>query len=258
MGYGRGVREREPDYREIVERIGDMIYTLDLEGRFTYINSSGLSLMGLTAEELLGRHFTTVLTPQSAAVALDHFTRGIEGTESTPFFEVQIVRGDGQLVDVEVRAGNLHSEDGRLIGRQGVARDISALKALQTQVAEKSERIALIEGQTRVAMDLYRRIAELTLAGPADPAGTEKALRGVEDSLIRASAEKLGLDAKDLEIAELLAQGCSNREIGERVHLSASTVKDRVSKLMRALDARSRAGVVARAARHGLIGDDGR
>ncbi|MDX6641312.1 MAG: hypothetical protein QOF12_2323, partial [Solirubrobacteraceae bacterium] len=32
------------------------------------------------------------------------------------------------------------------------------------------------------------------------------------------------------------------------------TVKDRVSKLMRALDARSRAGVVARAARQGLIG----
>jgi DNA-binding NarL/FixJ family response regulator len=107
-------------------------------------------------------------------------------------------------------------------------------------------------------MDLYRRIAELTLGAPADPAGTERALRDVEDSLIRASAEKLGLDAQDLAIAELLAQGCSNREIGERVHLSPSTVKDRVSKLMRALDARSRAEVVARAARQGLIVGDGR
>jgi PAS domain S-box-containing protein len=257
VGYGRRVGAREPDYREIVERIGDMIYTLDLEGRFTYLNSAGLQLMGRAADEVLGRHFTTVLTPQSAAVASDHFARGLEGTESTPFFEVQMVRADGRLVDVEVRAGNLHGEDGELIGRQGVARDISALKDLQGQVAEKSERLALIEGQTRVAMDLYRRIAELTLSGPADPAGTERALRGVEDSLIRASAEKLGLDAQDLAIAELLAQGCSNREIGERVHLSPSTVKDRVSKLMRALDARSRAGVVARAARQGLIGDDG-
>jgi PAS domain S-box-containing protein len=258
VGYGRRVAGREPNYREIVERIGDMIYTLDLEGNFTYLNSAGLQLMGYEADELLGRHFATVLTPQSAAVASDHFTRGVQGTESTPFFEVQVVRKDGRQVDVEVRAGNLHGEDGRLIGRQGVARDISALKALQAQVAEKSERIALIEGQTRAAMDLYRRIAEMTLAGPADPEGTEKALRGVEDSLIRASAEKLGLDAQDVAIAELLAQGCSNREIGEHVHLSPSTVKDRVSKLMRALDARSRAGVVARAARYGLIGGDGR
>jgi PAS domain S-box-containing protein len=258
VDYGRRVAGWEPNYREIVERIGDMIYTLDLEGHFTYLNSAGLQLMGYEADEVLGRHFATVLTPQSAAVASDHFNRGLEGTESTPFFEVQIVRKDGQPVDVEVRAGNLHGEDGRLIGRQGVARDISALKALQGQVAEKSERLALMEGQTRVAMDLYRRIAEMTLAGPADPEGTEKALRGVGDSLIRASAEKLGLDAQDVAITELLAQGCSNREIGEQVHLSPNTVKDRVSKLMRVLDAPSRAAVVARAARHGLIGDDGR
>jgi PAS domain S-box-containing protein len=251
------VDAREPDYREIVERIGDMIYTLDLDGRFTYINSAGLQLLGFAADELLGRHFAGVLTPQSVAVAADHFARGVEGTESTPFFEVQAARKDGQLVDLEVRAGNLY-EDGRLLGRQGVARDISELKTLQAQVAEKSQRIALIEGQTRVAMDLYRRIAELTLGAPADPEATERALRGMEDSLVRASAEKLGLDSQDLAIAELLARGCSNREIGERVHLSPSTVKDRVSKLMRALDARSRAEVVARAVRQGLIVGDGR
>ncbi|MCW3063403.1 MAG: signal-transducing histidine kinase [Solirubrobacterales bacterium] len=247
----------EPDYRELVERIGDMIYTLDLDGRFTYVNSSGLALLGYEASELLGRHFASVLTGQSASVAADHFARGIDGTESTPFFEVQSVRTDGRIVDLEVRAGNLYRE-GRLVGRQGVARDISALKALQAQVAEKSERLALIEGQARVAMDLYRRIAELTLATPADPEATDRVLRGVEDSLIRASAEKLGLDQQDLAIAELLAEGYSNAEIGARVHLSPSTVKDRVSKLMRALGARSRAEVVARAARQGLFVGDGR
>jgi PAS domain S-box-containing protein len=247
----------EPDYRELVERIGDMIYTLDLEGAFTYVNAAGLELLGYEASDLLGRHFATVLTPRSATVAADHFARGLEGTESTPFFEIQAVSSDGRVVDLEVRAGNLF-HDGQLLGRQGVARDISALKALQEQVAEKSERLALIEGQTRVAMDLYRRIAELTLGSPADPEATERVLRGVEDSLIRASAEKLGLDKQDLAIAELLAAGYSNREIGEHVHLSPNTVKDRVSKLMRALDARSRTEVVARAARQGLIGGTGR
>jgi PAS domain S-box-containing protein len=250
-------RGTEPDYRELVERVGDMIYTLDLAGAFTFVNSAGLTLLGYEADEILGRHFRTVLTPQSATVAADHFSRGIAGTESTPFFEVQAIREDGVVIDLEIRAGNLY-RDGTLIGRQGVARDISSLKALQAQVAEKSERLELMQEQARVAMDLYRRIAEMTLAGPADPEGTEKALRGVGDSLIRASAEKLGLDAQDVAITELLAQGCSNREIGEQVHLSPNTVKDRVSKLMRVLDAPSRAAVVARAARHGLIGDDGR
>jgi PAS domain S-box-containing protein len=245
-------RGTEPDYRELVERVGDMIYTLDLAGAFTFVNSAGLTVLGYEADEILGRHFRTVLTPHSATIAADHFVRGIAGTESTPFFEVQAIREDGIVIDLEIRAGNLY-RDGTLIGRQGVARDISSLKALQAQVADKSERLELMQEQARVAMDLYRRIAELTLTGPADPQGTERALRSVESSLALATAEKVGLDAQDIRVAELLAQGCSNREIGEQIHLSPSTVKDRVSKLMRALGARSRAEVVAVATRKGLI-----
>ena len=244
--------DNEPDYRDLLERVGDMIYTLDLDGRFTYVNSAGLEMLGYTPAELLGRHFGEVLEPTSAQVALEHFQRGIAGTESTPFFEVQVVRKDGAAIELEVRAGSLY-RDGELVGRQGVARDISTLKVLQAQVAEKSKRLELLEDQARIAMSLYRRIADLTLTAPADPEVTERALRDVEGTLTRVAAQKLGLDEKDMEILGLLADGRSNPEIGRTVHLSPNTVKDRVSKLMRILGARSRAEVVAQAARRGLI-----
>src|SRR6202035_5388810 len=128
-----------------------------------------------------------------ARVALEHFERGVAGTESTPFFEVQALRSDGSTVDLEVRAGSLR-RNGRVIGRQGVGRDISALKQLQAEVAEKSQRLALLEDQARTAMDLYRRIADLTLNATSDPAGTERALRTVEGSLALATAERMGLN----------------------------------------------------------------
>jgi PAS domain S-box-containing protein len=242
----------EPDYRELVERAGDMIYTLDLSGAFTYVNAGGLAMLGYTAEELIGRHFRDVLNPASAELAVEHFQRGIEGTESTPFFEVQAVRKDGVLVDVEIRAGNLY-RDGDMIGRQGIARDISTLKQLQAEVAEKSQRLTLLADQARAAMDLYRRIAALTLAAPSDPEATGRALRDVEGTLARVTAQKLGLDAQDVEIIQLLGAGRSNREIAEQVHLSPNTVKDRVSKLMRILGGRSRAEVVLQAAHRGLM-----
>jgi PAS domain S-box-containing protein len=245
----------EPDYRELIERLGDMIYTLDLDGRFTYVNAAGIRMLGYTRDELIGRHFADVLTLPSGRVAREHFERGLAGTEATPFFEVQVTRKDGTTVDVEVRAGSLY-RDGELIGRQGVARDISTLKTLQAEVVDKSQRLALLEDQARIAMDLYRRIADLTLTAPADPAGTERALRSVEGTLALATGEKLGLGAHDLEIVELVGAGLSNREIGEHVHLSANTVKDRVSKLMRILGARSRTEVVAEAARRGLMSSE--
>jgi PAS domain S-box-containing protein len=229
-----------------------MIYTLDLSGTFTYVNAAGLAMLGYTAQELIGRHFGEVLSPASGEVALEHFQRGIEGTESTPFFEVQAIRKDGALVDVEIRAGNLY-RDGEMVGRQGVARDITTLKQLQAEVSEKSQRLTLLADQARSAMDLYRRIAELTLEAPTDPEATGRALRDVEGTLARVTAQKLGLDAQDVEIIQLLGAGRSNREIGEHVHLSPNTVKDRVSKLMRILGGRSRAEVVAQAARRGLM-----
>lgn len=245
--------EEKPDYQDLVEGLGDMIYTLDMEGRFTYINSAGLSMLGYEPNEILGRHFTEVLTEASAKVAREHFERGLAGTETTPFFEVQALRSDGATIDIEVRAGSLHRGD-HMVGRQGVARDISALKQLQAEVAEKSERLALLEDQARTAMDLYRRIADLTLSAPTDPSGTERALRTVEGSLARVTAERMGLTGQDLEIIELLAEGCSNPEIARRVHLSPHTVKDRLAKLMGVFGARTRVEVVAKAAKHGLIG----
>jgi PAS domain S-box-containing protein len=178
--------DNEPNYRELIENVGDMIYTLDREGRFTYVNAAGVAMLGYEREELNGRHFLEVVDEPSAHVALEHFQRGLAGTETTPFFEVQVVRKDGTKVDVEVRAGSLY-RDGELIGRQGVARDISTLKSLQAQVVDKSQRLALLEDQARIAMDLYRRIADLTLAAPTDPEGTERALRSVERRTSRSS-----------------------------------------------------------------------
>jgi PAS domain S-box-containing protein len=244
--------ENGPDYLELLERVGDMIYTLDLEGRFTYVNAAGTEIFGYPPAELIGRDFREFLEPTSAHIAIEHFTRGLAGTLGTPFFEVRILRSDGAVIDIEVRAGSLY-RDGALIGRQGVARDISTLKRLQAEVAEKSQRLALLEDQAQIAMDLYRRIADLTLAPPLHPGGSGGSLREVEAALARITAEKLGLDAQDIEIVELLAAGQSNREIGAQVHLSPNTVKDRVSKLMRIFGARRRAEVVAQAAHHGLI-----
>src|ERR1700716_3950326 len=106
-----------PDYAALVEAAGDFIYTLDLEGRFTYLNRAAVRVLGYSVEELLGKTFTVILTGPSAEVGLKHFGQGVAGTETTPFFEVEIRRKDGETALLEVRAGSLF-HDGKLIGRQ--------------------------------------------------------------------------------------------------------------------------------------------
>jgi PAS domain S-box-containing protein len=61
-----------------------------------------------------------------------------------------------------------------------------------------------------------------------------------------------GLSQLDMTILKLVSEGRSNREIADRVYLSAHTVKDRVEKLMRVFGASRRAELAAKAARQGL------
>jgi PAS domain S-box-containing protein len=243
------------DVREVLNQAGDIIYCVDLEGRFTYCNRAGFDLFGIPFEERrdwLGRSFADLLAPESRRVAVEHFRRAIEDQEITPFFEVEGVRPDGTLVQLEVRASSIR-RDGRLVGRQGVARDITELKRLQAEVREKSARLELLESQGRLAMEIYRRITQLALDAPDDPAAADGALRKVSETLSESAAAQLGLDSRDVAIIGLLASGRSNRQIAETVYLSPNTVKDRISKIMRALGAKRRAEVVAEASRRGLI-----
>jgi DNA-binding NarL/FixJ family response regulator len=61
------------------------------------------------------------------------------------------------------------------------------------------------------------------------------------------------LSETDLTIIRSLADGMSNKQIGQRVHLSPHTIKDRLEKIFAILEVRSRTEVVAAALRRGLI-----
>ena len=58
---------------------------------------------------------------------------------------------------------------------------------------------------------------------------------------------------RELEVLQLLAQGLTNRQMGERLGVSEHTVKFHVTALLGKLDARTRAEAVARAIRLGLL-----
>lgn len=66
----------------------------------------------------------------------------------------------------------------------------------------------------------------------------------------RATAD---LTSREAEVLQAIAQGYTNRQIAERLHLSVRTVETHRANLRSKLDIRSRAGLVRYAADHGLI-----
>ena len=81
---------------------------------------------------------------------------------------------------------------------------------------------------------------------PLDPAVTTRVLdrlRHVDD----APSELAALTEREREILELIAEGLTNRQIGERLYLAEKTVKNYVSSLLAklGLERRTKAAVLA-------------
>jgi two-component system, NarL family, response regulator LiaR len=64
---------------------------------------------------------------------------------------------------------------------------------------------------------------------------------------------KLGLSKREMEVLQLMADGCSNGEIAERLFVSLPTIKTHTSRLFEKMDVKRRTQAVEKAKRLQLI-----
>ncbi len=136
------LRKSEEKYRSLVETIDDIVFSLDLKGRFTFLNKKFEEKTGYKIEELIGKPVTEILSPEYVKVARESFEMGIKG-EETPFISVEIVKKDGTKLPVEVNATSIYDK-GRIVGRIGVARDISERIKMERDIDRRAELLRLI------------------------------------------------------------------------------------------------------------------
>ncbi|MEN8674800.1 response regulator transcription factor [Nocardioides sp.] len=100
-------------------------------------------------------------------------------------------------------------------------------------------------------------------AAPDDITGAVHAAAAGQTALAPAVATRLfarmqqahsSLSARELEVLELVADGCSNTDIAHRLHLSETTVKSHLAHIYPKLGVNSRTAAVAAAREAGVIG----
>jgi len=84
-----------------------------------------------------------------------------------------------------------------------------------------------------------------------DSQATRMVLQWMQDGPEAQMLSRLTL--RDVEILRLIAEGLTNREVGERLCLSENTVKTYIQELYQKLDAHSRIEVVMRATKGGIL-----
>lgn len=122
------LKESETRYRLLAENVLDVIWVIDLAGRFTYVSPSVARLLDCTQEEVTGRTMEEVLTFDSfraLCVKLRQFLADEELVSQGHVIELEYFKKDGQVLWIEVSVSVLRDDNGKMAGIVSVVRDIS-------------------------------------------------------------------------------------------------------------------------------------
>ena len=61
----------ETPFADFLEHLGDIAYSADDQGRITYANPASQAITGLPVEEVIGKSFLPLFTPESQEIATD-------------------------------------------------------------------------------------------------------------------------------------------------------------------------------------------
>ncbi len=149
-------------YSMIAEHTSDVIWTMDLEGRFTYVSPSVKKLRGYEPEEVLSQSLDETMTPDSLKTISGLMDRFRELINSNPpkkpsvKTDVEQIRKDGSTVWTEASVTTIF-KDGKPDFVLGVSRDISERKRRERELLQSEENYRLLAETTQdyiIAFDM--------------------------------------------------------------------------------------------------------
>ncbi len=193
------LRVNENRYRLLADNISDVIWTMDMNLRFTYVSPSIFNMRGYSAKEAESQSLEEILTPSSYSsmmkVLVEEFA--IENMESKDLTRsrtliLEIRRRDGSRIWTETRITFIRDASDRAIGLMGVTRDILERKRMEEQLRQSQLLASLGEMTAGIAHEVNNPLgiillhSELLNAGNL-PDPVKKDLKVIHDEARRAA-----------------------------------------------------------------------
>ncbi len=148
----QSLEESEKRYRLLADNVSDIIWTVDMKLRLTYVSPSLTRLRGFTTEEALAAPVEEAFTSESALAAKKAIKELLEantvmtgqGERRTSTVELEMKCKGGSTIWTETRLSLVTGMDGRPVGFIGITRDISERRKAELGLQESEKRYRLL------------------------------------------------------------------------------------------------------------------
>jgi PAS domain S-box-containing protein len=250
------LRESEERHRMLLEGSPDPIVVYDMEGKATYVNPAFEETFGWSSEELLGKRVEFV--PEESWPETRAAIAGMLRGERIQSFETRRLTKDGRILDIQLSSSVFHDQDANRIGNIVILRDVTlrkraedALRKREAELAEQSRYLEEVNAALNVLLkrreedkeDLEGRVLanvkELVLPyveklKSSSSYSERMTLVGILESNIKEivspfasklSSRFLSLSPTEFQIASLIRDGKTSKEIATLLNASEHTVR---------------------------------
>lgn len=206
----------ERTYRYMVDASPDLIYMVEPEGRFTFVNDRACQMLGYDRRELIGQHYSILVHEEDFARARYAFNERRSGDRASRDVELRMTcRPNTSSVDhprepslvVSLNAVGMHSEQAehgapRYMGTYGIARDITARKQAEAVILHQAYHDVLTNLPNRL---LFRdRLGQALLQSRRN--GTELAVMFIDLDRFKHVNDTFGHDKGDALLLQVTAR----------------------------------------------------
>ena len=156
----------ESRYRHLVETAHDLVWSMDLQARWSYLNKAAKSIYGYEPEEMIGRYVRDFQLDEYSEQDMIAFTEMLKGKELVQH-ETAHVDHNGTVHYLSFNARAYRDADGNVLGVSGTARDITEQKAVERQLAYQAQHDALtgLANRRQFQQELERVVARVARSG---------------------------------------------------------------------------------------------
>ncbi|WP_394773498.1 PAS domain S-box protein [Flavobacterium sp.] len=152
ISIGQDVTEQinvRDQYKNLIQTATDIIFEIDTDGYFTFVNDFGFSILGYSENEITGQHYSNFIHENYQRNAVDFYENLDINENNFPTIEIPILKKNGKPLWISQKIIIRKNDLGQTIGFAGIARDITDIKNIENEKKKRLKKIEAYNNSTK-------------------------------------------------------------------------------------------------------------